>query len=146
MLWYYGLWCVGLNISEKHAAFSDTTLQCSAIPQKSEYEPPRFFWDLTLCHWVSSSSLFQRSQCLQLQGEAVVTLRPLGPKDEGAIILPNMGNCLPSDTAHHRRIPKSSAALVCEPQILHNMDLDNQWNLKKNLNPYPTNVENRVSS
>jgi len=52
-------------------------------------------------------------------------LKPLGPKDEGAIILPNGGNCLPSDTAHHSRMPKSSAALVCEPQILDNMDLDN---------------------
>lgn len=44
-------------------------------------------------------------------------------------------HCLPSDTAYHRRPPKSSAALLCGPQILHNMDLDDQWNLKK---PYFT--------
>jgi len=57
-----------------------------------------------LCHWVSSFSLFQRSQCLHFLGEAVMILKPLGPKDEGTTILPNMENCLPSDTANHRRI------------------------------------------
>jgi len=66
----------------------------------------------------------QRSHCLHLEGEAVMILKPLGPKDEGAIILPNMGNCLPSDIAHHRRNPKSSAAVLCEPQIFHSMNRD----------------------
>ena len=103
------------------------TLDYSAVSYPTNQNmSPQVFQDMILCHWVSTSSLFQRSHCLHLQGEAVMILKPLGPKCEGNIILPNMGNCLPSDTAHHRRIPKSSAALLCEPQILHNMNLDDQ--------------------
>ena len=79
---------------------------------------------LMLCH----SPHFQISQHLHLQGEAVMIPKPLGSEDEGALNLP--GNCLPSDTAHRCRITKSSAALLCKPQILQNMNPDDHWNLK----------------
>jgi len=57
------------------------------------------FWDVTLCHWISSSWCFEQSQCLHVQGlavqEACLTLKTKKP-----LIFQNIGKCSCSDMIH----------------------------------------------
>jgi hypothetical protein len=84
---------------------------------------------VTLCHWVSNSSRFERFQCLHLQGEAVMILRPLHLQDDSTTICPNMGNHPLSNAASTpHTTPKSSATLLCDLQNVPKMYLDYHWN------------------